>query len=505
MYDDYWDYGYGGHFLLPKADNRVSYREGGTQANRCYDCRYYLYGACAVVEGVIEASWVCDLFTSPPEVFPRSSDESGGLVACEVSTIAAKGRPWRMFTELATPLSASEPPEWIPLLPLPGLYRHPVYGDLDISEDRNARFVENFNAGVYQSLVPLDAEHQSKLSGAVAWMDSLRQNDDGSVDAHIKEWTPRGQSLMEEGAYKYISPEWFDVWEDPADGKLYADIVIGAALTNHPFFKDKALRPLVASEGKLVVGNILTDRSPDRDRGKPVAFRELTRLPRKAQEENPVSVNPNPPRNDPAPQPQPVVSPQQFSELERRFTELSERLTTTTGELEVTRRANETLTTQLEGATSNIASMQAAERSRRFTDMATGRGGANDGGHPWPGDAADHVVVLEALAATESVEDGPFQRYVRTQRAAAEQNHVNAGLARTAAQTNITAEVGSAALGRTSGSARSEADGLVRTMREQEPGLSVALAEQKLWESRPDLYGRVREEERRYASEHRPS
>jgi hypothetical protein len=517
MYDYWdWEYGYGTTYLMPKADQRVDYRQGGTQENRCYDCRYYLYGACALVEGVIEASWVCNLYTNPPEVFPRASDESGALAACEITQVAAKGRPWRLFTELPAPLTAAEPPDWIPLMPVPGLYRHPTFGEINLTQDRNERFVQNFNQAVYQSQVALDAEHESKLSGAVAWMDELRLNEDGSVDAHIKEWTPRGQAFMANDAYKYISPEWYEIWQDPATGTVYADIICGAALTNQPFFKEGSLRPLVASTRGISIGwmNPTAPGSvPETKTETTVRFRELSRLPTKAQEESKVmSVNPNAPRNDPAAAPAPapaaasaVVTPQQFNELERRFGELSERFTTTANELATTRQANETLTGQLEQATTNIATMQASERSRRFAEMAMGRGGANDGGHPWIGEVADHVAVLEALAATEATEDGPFQRYVRTQRAAAEQTHMSSQLAASAPGTRLTTEVGSAALSRTSGSARSEADGLIKTMREKDPKLTIAMAEQQLWEANGELYTRVRDEEKRYARENRTS
>jgi hypothetical protein len=36
-----------------------------------------------------------------------------------------------------------------------------------------------------------------------------------------------------------------------------------------------------------------------------------------------------------------------------------------------------------------------------------------------------------------------------------------------------------------------------------EPTLSKSAAEEKLWTSNPELYGRVREEERKYAKENR--
>ena len=53
-------------------------------------------------------------------------------------------------------------------------------------------FVENFAAKVYQEKLPIDLEHQYKLSGAAGWITDLVQNEDGSVDAFV-EWTDMGE------------------------------------------------------------------------------------------------------------------------------------------------------------------------------------------------------------------------------------------------------------------------------------------------------------------------
>ena len=75
---------------------------------------------------------------------------------------------------------------------------------------------------------------------------ALRQNSDGSVDAY-SEWTQDGVKTMEAGKYRYFSPQWREVWHD-AEGAVHTDVAVGGALTARPFFKEKYLRPLVASE-----------------------------------------------------------------------------------------------------------------------------------------------------------------------------------------------------------------------------------------------------------------
>src|SRR5207302_7626764 len=45
-------------------------------------------------------------------------------------------------------------PDWIPYLPKPGRYVSPRYGEIVITKDRNANFVKNFSAAVYQEKLP---------------------------------------------------------------------------------------------------------------------------------------------------------------------------------------------------------------------------------------------------------------------------------------------------------------------------------------------------------------
>lgn len=151
------------------------------------------------------------------------------------------GRP---FIEFA----AAEPPETINIFPIPGTYKHPVWGDFEVTEEGNKEFVDNFNAHVYQEHVALDAEHETKVSGAVGYLTSLSLNDDGSIEAAV-DWTGRGIKLIEDDRFAYISPEWFEQWTDPASGDEYQNVLIGGALTTRPFFKD--MRSLVASAGRL--------------------------------------------------------------------------------------------------------------------------------------------------------------------------------------------------------------------------------------------------------------
>jgi hypothetical protein len=140
-------------------------------------------------------------------------------------------------------MAEGEPYQWIPYLPVPGQYESPRYGTILITPERNKNFIANFKAGVYQKHLPIDAEHDLKTSGALGYIEDMRSNSDGSVDAYVK-WNPRGEAAIKGDRFRYVSPEWYDEWRDPMSGASFRDVAIGGALTTRPFFKEKALRSL---------------------------------------------------------------------------------------------------------------------------------------------------------------------------------------------------------------------------------------------------------------------
>lgn len=218
--------------LLEKSDARVKYRVADKSDQTCGGCRFYDaddYG-CSLVEGTIDPTYVCNLWTAPVAIM--SASES-----------------FAIFTE-----GDFSKPGWIPFLPKPGVYDHPLYGQIPVTKESNQEMVDSVKNHVYQENIPLDAEHETKLSGAVAWIKDMRMNADSSADAFV-DWTDRGRTLMGGGQFKYVSPEWFRQWKDPATGKAYRNVVAGGAITTRPFFKDKVLRALVAGEqGFEVIG-----------------------------------------------------------------------------------------------------------------------------------------------------------------------------------------------------------------------------------------------------------
>ena len=141
----------------------------------------------------------------------------------------------------------AEAPDRIPLLPTPGVYPHPSYGEVDLSPAVIDTLVANFQREVYPQNLPIDCEH-SKDSGAAGWIKALHRNEDGSVDASV-EWNAMGKQLLAEDRFRYISPSFRPEWTNPATRETHKNVLIGAGLTTRPYFKPGTLRPLiVASE-----------------------------------------------------------------------------------------------------------------------------------------------------------------------------------------------------------------------------------------------------------------
>lgn len=261
----------------------------------------------------------------------------------------------------------AEPPAWIQYLPTPGSYTHASYGKIDLTPARIANFVNQFNAGVYQRAIPIDAEHQTKLSGATGYVREMRVAADGSAEARV-EWTPRGEKLIRGDAFKYFSPEWFDEWRDPVDERVYRDVAIGGALTTRPFFKEKALRPLAASEA---AGAIVW--ADDDDAGTPARSTAMS-----DEKTAPVGMT---------------------EEQSKAFAEMQ-------AELAAMKQANEAKDAEVKRAREIADRLADESLTRKFTDVALGRGGTGDGA-PWYGPVNDNVRFLKALdRAFPASEDG---------------------------------------------------------------------------------------------------
>lgn len=401
---------------LEKTDSNVNYKEAAdAQDWHCGSCRFFerWSRSCSLVEGTIEPSYVCDLWT---DLLPSQRPIGALMDDAAVYTEQA----FQIF--LPTPEAFADTdfskPGWIPYLPKPGKYQHALYGEVEITKDGNQEIIDSINNKVYQEQIPLDAEHQSKLSGAVGWITKGRVNKDGTGDAYV-EWTARGQSLLKDGNFKYISPEWFPAWREPATGTVYNNVAAGGAITTRPFFKDKVLRALVASEAgdiEWISKETKVDKDPkepvkgadDKDPKAPKTYAEgspeLQKIidDAKAEAKAEALKAAEPPKDDKK------VEPAKPAEGETAaFTELK-------AELDAQKTLAASEKTAREAATTELATIKKAERERRFKDLVAGRGGAGDGA-AWAGDADANVAILTSMAEKFGEEDEAFTKYVEQQ------------------------------------------------------------------------------------------
>lgn len=442
--------------LMEKADSRVDYRASDPQGWQCGGCRFFdaMCSECNLVEGSIDPTWTCNLWKErmAPAGVPATGYGEGEL---ETS--------FQMFIE-AQALKAGidfTQPSWIPFLPKPGKYQNPRFGEINITSGTNAAMVLSVKNKVYQEHIPLDAEHETKLSGAVGYIRDMRMNDNGSADALI-EWSDRGQQLVGTGRFRYVSPEWFKAWTDPGTGEVHKDVVAGGAITTRPFFKDKALRALVASEaGSELIApekNSEGDQMAGEDtKGKGNAEGDPEEDPTKAAD----------PKKD-------ETKTYSATEVDQRITAMEQSFAEKMTELEGKVTAAEALAASekeaREEATTRLAEITATTRSERFADIIAGRGGENDGAR-WVGEAEKHLNLLNKLSEQFGEDNELVTDYIEQQNAVAAQ----------AAENKLFATVGAGVPAASSPEGRLEA--LTKAQMASEPALSFSEAQAKVLET----------------------
>jgi phage I-like protein len=157
--------------------------------------------------------------------------------------------PIQLFGEGSTD---AQVPSEIHVVPT-GKWDHPVYGEMEITTAHIKEFVQNFKDKVRRD-IPITAGHDNGMSGgelpAIGWFTDVVDRGVNGLWAGVK-WTDEGVQLLEQRAFKYFSPEFYEMYEDPETRKKYSHVLVGGALTNKPYFKE--LEPVVAfSEPSII-------------------------------------------------------------------------------------------------------------------------------------------------------------------------------------------------------------------------------------------------------------
>lgn len=124
-----------------------------------------------------------------------------------------------------------------------GKYKHPVYGDIEITSERLTKFAASVNDKIRGIDLDIDYDHKERDGKAAGWVRTAEVEGDTlwlSVD-----WTDPAKEAIGKKEYRYFSSEIMDDWTD-ADGVKHEDVLAGGGLTNRPFLKN--LAPLNFSE-----------------------------------------------------------------------------------------------------------------------------------------------------------------------------------------------------------------------------------------------------------------
>ena len=130
-----------------------------------------------------------------------------------------------------------------------GMNTDPRYGDFKFTRQQLEEMAKNFNEGVRGVEVAVDINHDPEKK-AYAWIKpgSMKvepsQNLAGqySLFAQLYRFTPEGEKLVKEGAYRYFSLEIQYKYERMINGikKIFNNVIVGLALTNSPVIKELA-------------------------------------------------------------------------------------------------------------------------------------------------------------------------------------------------------------------------------------------------------------------------
>jgi outer membrane biosynthesis protein TonB len=307
------------------------------------------------------------------------------------------------------PVELADPPEWSPFLPVPGVYHHPLYGELDRGPATYERMLTNFKSGVYGQDLPVNAEHDPKAAGQIGKIVDMRLADSGAIEAKV-EWNERGQKLIQGDRYRYVSAEFYPEWSDPVDPEnTYRDVAVGLALTTKPYFKERVLPPLVASEAVLTLaeaGKENTMPEPQTPTPAPTPAPEPT--------PEPVETPPIQDKDDDVTRIDPPVEkvnePESVLATQLNEAMLSEYRALKAREIEHERR--------ITALSEENARLSRDSRTKKFTDEVRGRSDAN--GLPWVGEIENHVAMLVDLSEKFGEDSAQVKQYISTNRAHAE-------------------------------------------------------------------------------------
>lgn len=122
-----------------------------------------------------------------------------------------------------------------------GKFFDPRYGKFEITNSMLSEMVSNFEKSVRGVVPALDYKHESD-DVAAGWFKKLYIQNDSELWAEI-ELTPKGEKVLSDKEFGYISAEFEDQYIDNETGVKHGCVLLGAGLTNRPVLK--RMKPVV--------------------------------------------------------------------------------------------------------------------------------------------------------------------------------------------------------------------------------------------------------------------
>ncbi len=110
----------------------------------------------------------------------------------------------------------------------------PFYGEVEITREKMAQMIRNFEADVYGQIINVDVAHNAS-DGAAGYIRELQIQ--GDILRQRIEWTDFGIDAVTRRGFRYFSPEYHENYKNPETGEKHGPTLLGAALTTRPRVK----------------------------------------------------------------------------------------------------------------------------------------------------------------------------------------------------------------------------------------------------------------------------
>lgn len=137
------------------------------------------------------------------------------------------------------------------------------YGKIEVTQGMIDTIVAHFNDNVLETAPYIDVEHKRTEGSCGPITKAL--SEDGKLYIDI-DWNNRGKELVDDKQFMYLSAH-IDEALDSKTGKTIPLVLLGAALTNYPVYKDQSpLYELTLSETPLPTGEKADGSGSDKNK-----------------------------------------------------------------------------------------------------------------------------------------------------------------------------------------------------------------------------------------------